>query len=278
MTRDHDTGSLALAQRIVARAGGQFGGPLFVGLCGSQGSGKSTLAATLREHLNELGLSVAILSLDDLYLPPRARTQLSRTVHPLLKTRGVPGTHEVSLGLRVFAALKAGDTVLLPSFDKAVDDRRPQAQWLRVETSVDVVIFEGWCVGAIAQDEAALMHPVNSLEAVEDPQGTWRRYVNSALAHSYQSLFAQIDMLILLVAPSFDVVYHWRLEQETDLRRMVAERGEDASRLMTDVELRRFVSHYERLTRHILEEMPTRADVVVRLDAQRKTKIEYRNS
>ena len=34
--------------------------------------------------------------------------------------------------------------------------------------------------------------------------------------------------------------------------------------------LQRFIAHYERITRHILAEMPNRADLVIRLDRRRR--------
>jgi D-glycerate 3-kinase len=54
------------------------------------------------------------------------------------------------------------------------------------------------------------------------------------------------------------------------LRAAVTARGGDSSRVMSDVQLHRFVAHYERLTRHILQEMPQRAHLVAPLDAQRR--------
>jgi len=261
-----------LAQRIADRAQATQVPDecLTVGLCGSQGSGKTTLTANLKVLLEERGLSVAALSLDDFYLPRNVREDLARTVHPLLTTRDVPGTHDIALALQVFADLPQDGRVSLPAFDKALDDRRPQSEWVQTPAPVHVILFEGWCVGAMPQSEEALSRPINALERDEDLHGTWRRYVNRALAQAYQPLFRQIDLLILLAAPGFDVVYRWRLEQENELRRSVAAQGGDASRLMSDAELERFVSHYERLTRHILSEMPARADIVVRLDAQRR--------
>ena len=76
-------------------------------------------------------------------------------------------------------------------------------------------------------------------------------------------------MLLLLEAPSFDVVHGWRLEQEHKLRDRVTADGGDVSRVMDDAGVARFISHYERITRHILREMPGRADVVLELDAHR---------
>lgn len=244
--------------------------PLLVGLCGAQGSGKSTLAQALVAQLGALGKRVAALSLDDLYLPRARREALARDVHPLLLTRGVPGTHEVPLGLETFAALGRPGEVALPSFDKARDDRRDASQWPRVSAPVDVIVFEGWCVGAAPQQPAALCVPVNALERDEDPQGLWRAYVNRALDGPYRPLFGAFDRLILLAAPSFDVVFEWRREQERKLVARLAAEGRTGTATMNEAQLARFIAHYERLTRHILDEMPARADVLFTLDAQRR--------
>ena len=236
--------------------------PLVLGLCGAQGSGKTTLAQALRVRLEQAGITAAVLSLDDLYLMRAEREVLAQTVHPLLRTRGVPGTHDVPLGQAVFAALDRGEAAALPRFDKALDDRLPPAAWDRVPAGVQVVIFEGWCVGARPQAEAALAQPVNALERDDDPDGVWRRYVNAALAGPYQALFARIDVLALLAAPGFDSVLGWRGQQEQELR---ARAGVNAPGVMGDAALVRFIQHYERLTRHMLTEMPPRADILARL-------------
>lgn len=246
--------------------------PGFVaGICGTQASGKSTLTAVLRRMLEVRGLKVASLSLDDLYLTHAARQVLAREVHPLLATRGVPGTHDVALGLAVLGGLARPGETLLPVFDKSVDDRRPDG--VPVSGPVDVILFEGWCVGAVPQDSAAVAEPVNALERERDPDGRWRRFVNAALAGPYQDLFSRIDLLVLLKAPSFEVVLAWRREQEAKLRARLAREGGDLKRAMTDDQVAAFIAHYERLTRHILAEMPGRADVVVELDARRRPRL-----
>jgi D-glycerate 3-kinase len=262
-----------LGRDIAARAlprGDAGERPLVVGICGAQGSGKSTLTAALSAQLSAEGLRVAGLSLDDLYLTRAERQQLARTVQPLLATRGVPGTHDVGLGTATFAALGRSGPVALPAFDKSIDDRRPPEAWPRVEGPVQVILFEGWCVGAVPQGEAALATPVNALERDEDSEGIWRRHVNDALKGSYRELFGAIDTLVLLQAPSFEVVFRWRQEQERKLERRLAASGASGAALMDAGKLARFVAHYERLTRHILDEMPGRADVLFELDEQRR--------
>jgi len=235
--------------------------PLVIGLCGAQGSGKSTVAAALAARFPH----TIVLSLDDLYKTRDARAALARDVHPLFATRGVPGTHDMDLGLATFAAMDCGQTTPLPRFDKARDDRVNPEMWPIVTERPALVIFEGWCVGARPQNNAALATPVNALERERDPDGLWRRHANGALAGAYQWLFARIDWLAMLRAPDWEQVLDWRIEQEQALRAS----GAHGAGVMSDAEVTTFVSHYERLTRHILEDMPGYADLVLQLDAAR---------
>ena len=263
-----DTAYVPLAKRITSEAN-RSGRTFIVGLCGAQGSGKSTVAAVLKVLLEGQGISTAVLPLDDLYLTRAERLELATRVHPLLATRGVPGTHDVELGIKILDALSRSGPVALPRFDKAADDRSEESTWPTVQAPVRVVIFEGWCVGARAQPAPALLQPVNSLEEQLDADGTWRRYVNAQLAGVYQILFRRIDYLVLLAAPNFEIVYAWRLEQERKLHERLGAEA-NPSRVMNEEQIARFIQHYERLTRHILEEMPSRADVVLALDAERR--------
>ncbi|HUD92371.1 kinase [Sphingobium sp.] len=242
--------------------------PLILGLCGAQGSGKSTLAVGLKALMAREGRRSAILSLDDLYLDGAARTRLAEGIHPLFRTRGVPGTHDVARGIAICEAVKAGAPILLPRFDKGRDE--PFSDCEAEAGPIDLLIFEGWCLGARPQAEEDLAVPVNMLERNEDPDRIWRRHVNRQLHGPYAELFDRIDRLVLLAAPDFAVVRSWRGQQEEALR---AEQGEAAKRAMDAAQLDRFVQHYERLTRHILVEMPERADLTLLLDKKRQLMI-----
>ena len=238
-------------------------GLVVIGIAGSQGSGKTTLARWLTERLTRDGIAAAQVSLDDFYLTRSQRQELARRVHPLFATRGVPGTHDIGLALRTLDALALGQRVALPHFDKAQDDRASTVDWPHAPEHCRVLVCEGWCMGAKPQPESALCDPVNALEAGEDPQGLWRRHANTCLAGDYQSLFARLDALIMLAAPSFGVVADWRLQQERDL-------GGKGIRVMDAAGIARFVQFYQRITEWMLSEMPARADLVARLDAQRR--------
>ena len=249
-----------LAGRVQALHG-YLGRPVVVGINGAQGSGKSTLALFLTNWLkHEHGISSASLSLDDLYLGKQARKDLAKHCHPLLRTRGVPGTHDVALGIKILDALteQGSDHIIkLPVFDKATDDLLGQSEWRSVEVPVDVVLFEGWCVGVQPQSDENIGRAVNVLEEREDADGVWRSFVNDQLGSDYAKLFERIDALVMLRIPSYDKVLEWRELQEQKQR---------ADTAMNPDELRHFIMHFERLTRHMLEHIPDYADTVIDID------------
>jgi D-glycerate 3-kinase len=246
----------------------------FVGINGCQGSGKSTLAEFLADYLKEqLDLSVVVLSLDDFYFSKTQRQQLALQYHPLFKTRGVPGTHDVNLLKLVLAQLKNSkhsyEPILLPQFDKAQDNPLPMQNWLKVTSGVDIVLFEGWCWGIPAEDANNLSVPVNALEAEYDQQGIWRKQVNHSLQHDYQSLYTFMDTWLMLKAPSFDVVFQWRLEQEQKLAKVNANK-ESANGVMTTAQMNEFIQFFQRLTIHSLNVLPTKVDILFELGINRE--------
>jgi D-glycerate 3-kinase len=255
----------ALARALVASAEAEDRWPAWrraapprvIGLSGGQGAGKTTLARALADAFAAAGTRTAVCALDDFYLSRQRRAALANHVHPLLATRGVPGTHEVTLLCRVLDAMARPGTVEVPVFDKAADDRLTRRRWRRVQAPVDVVVLEGWCLGARPQLPAALQQPLNGLESEADADGIWRRWVNAALAGPYAQLWQRLHLLVYLQVPDLGAVLRWRGQQE---------RGLPPERRMSDAALARFVAHYERITRAMQADLPMRADVVVRLD------------
>lgn len=255
-----------LCERLVEHQKGASR-PLIVGINGSQGSGKSTLTSFIEAYLSSVhGKRVVSLSIDDFYFDQSQRNALAIKVHPLLKTRGVPGTHDVTLALNTFRSLDKGARTLLPRFNKATDNPFPQEQWPVIEVKPDFIILEGWCVGAIPQSNSEIKKPINHLEEVEDPLAIWRSFVNTELAGDYQTLFEKIDYRIMLKAPSFDCVYQWRLEQE---HKLAAKALKERDGVMSDEEVANFVQHYQRITEHALQYLPEKCDTVFYLDEKR---------
>lgn len=242
--------------------------PIIVGINGAQGSGKSTLAACLvylleqQHHLRALSLS-----LDDFYFTRAERQRLAQGIHPLLATRGVPGTHDIPLARKTLSDLLHKHLpVLIPRFNKAIDDRYPPEFAECINDAVDVIVLEGWCLGAVAEDEATLTEPVNDLEASEDKNADWRRYVNKQLSLFYPKLFELIDVWIMLKAPDFQCVYDWRLEQENKLRDSTSGQHQ----IMDAAQVGRFIKYYQRITQNTLKSLPERVNYLFELDANRQ--------
>ena len=240
-------------------------GPFFVGINGCQGSGKSTLTDFIVTYLtSEYGLDVAVISLDDFYSSKSHRRALAVKVHPLLETRGVPGTHDTDLAAETIAKLKGYGTVSLPRFDKITDNPKSVLEWPVANCPPDVVIIEGWCWGVPAQTTEELKTPVNAMERDQDELGIWRNYVNRQLEEAYQPLFDQMHYWVMLKPPSFENVYKWRCEQEYKLAQ-----ANEGKRLMSDEQIYSFIQHYQRLTEHSLAVMPDKVDYLLELDADR---------
>lgn len=224
-----------------------------------------------------------VLSLDDYYLSKAERSALAAQVHPLLSTRGVPGTHtqpELHAALKQLRVLGSGQTFALLRFDKATDDRMREKRIC--SGPLDLVLFEGWCVGARPESEAALVQPINELEATEDRDGAFRRFVNAQLEGPYAALWRELDMLVYLAAPDLQAVQSFRNQQEEKLRASrpppaplqaghVGHTGHAGQpmEIMDEKALRRFVQHFERVTVNMLRTTPADADAVVQLDASR---------
>ena len=208
-----------------------------VAITGSQGSGKSTLAKILVQQLNDLGLAAVCVSLDDFYLSRQDRVELGRRVHPLLVTRGVPGTHDsqrMGQVLKQMSSSTGSVKLQLPQFNKGLDDRVAD-----IEATAELLVIEGWCLGVQPQPAALLEQPVNELERSEDTHGIWRRWSNEQIQQNYLPLWSLIDDWVLLQPPEFAQVLQWRRQQELAL---------PSAQRMSEAQLQRFIQHYQRLT------------------------------
>ena len=241
-----------------------------IGLTGGQGTGKSTISNILKIVLNDVyNLKTVIFSIDDFYKTFQERKKMSKKISNLFLTRGVPGTHDTKMLLQCIKNLKNNKfkKLTIPKFDKSIDDRSSKNKWLKIKKKPNIVIFEGWCVGATPQKKKDLNFPLNKLEKHKDNKKIWRQKVNSELKKNYKKIFDLIDKLIFLKVPSFKYVFKWRLLQEKKLR--ITGKG---NKTMTDEEIKNFVMHYERITKHMLITLPKKANTVINIDEKHRLK------
>ena len=241
-----------------------------IGLTGGQGAGKSTISSILKIILKEyFNLNTVIFSIDDFYKTLKERKKMSIKISPLFITRGVPGTHDTALLYKCligFKKLKFSKT-LIPKFDKSVDDRLPKRRWQNIRKKPEIVIFEGWCVGATPQKKKDLLVPVNELEKEKDKNKIWRLRVNQELKTKYKKIFNMIDNFIFLKVPSFKHVYKWRLLQEKKLRL-----SSSGKKIMTDSQIKHFIMYYERITKHMFFTLDKKAKFVIKIDNKHRFK------
>jgi len=247
--------------------------PYIVGLSGGQGSGKTTISSIISIILRKyFKLNVFIISIDDFYKTRKERFFLSKKVHPLLMTRGVPGTHDVNIMLDFFrrAKRKKFKSLKLPKFNKAIDDRYNKKLWYSVKKRPDIIIFEGWCVGAKAEKNSTLKKSVNSLEKLKDKKLTWRRFVNKQLQSKYKQLYDQLNCLLYLKSKNFSLLRRWRIKQEKKLR--LKSKKSNNHKIMSNKEVINFMQTYQRVTQNMFKYVPKYASIILKLNSNHQIK------
>ncbi len=241
-----------------------------IGLSGGQGAGKSTITSILKLIFKKkYGLDLCVFSIDDFYKTKFERMRMSKKVHPLFATRGVPGTHDIKLLNKVIQKLKKKkfNSVLIPKFDKSNDDRFKKTKWQKIKKKPHIIILEGWCVGSIQQKKSELLRPINTIEKKLDKRLIWRNKVNNLLKNQYKKLFNKIDKLVYLKAPDFNHIFKWRLLQEQKLKLT-----SKSKKTMSKTQIKEFIMFYERITKHMMKNFSKISDLTVFLDKNHRSK------
>ena len=235
-------------------------------LSGSQGSGKSTLGKLLKLVIEKFyKKKVMLLSIDDYYLSKNQRIKLSKKIHPLLLTRGVPGTHDIkALKYHINQFQNQNFPISSPIFNKLKDDISKKR---KVINNAQILLLEGWCCGSAPIANQYLFKNINSLENTYDKNTNWRKYYNSLLRNEYKSVFSLFDKKIYIKAPSFKYVLKWRYAQE---KRNAS--NSDNKNIMNKAKLQEFIQHYEKLTKWMMLTMPNQADILIKIDSNQKIK------
>ncbi len=247
--------------------------PYIIGLAGGQGTGKTTISSIIKIILMKyFKLNVFKISLDDLYKTRKDRSQLSKKIHPLLMTRGVPGTHDTSYMINFVKKVKSKKfySFKLPKFNKAIDDRLKKNYWYLVKKKPDVIIFEGWCVGAKPESNSTLKKTINLLERNHDKKMIWRKFVNNELKTKYKKLYSKLDSLLFLKASSFRLLQNWRLQQEAKLKLIT--KNKKNTKIMSKKEVLTFMQTYQRVTQNMFKYAPKYSSIILNLNSNHQIK------
>ena len=232
-------------------------------VAGSQGSGKSTLSKLIKLYLEKFySKNVIIISMDDFYLSKKQRTQLSKNIHPLFLTRGVPGTHDLELmNKKIKQILNKEFPIYLPVFDKVSDTRK---RTYKKVLKADVIIFEGWCAGAQPVNQNYLQKNFNNLEKYKDKNFIWRNSYNKYL-NDYKKIFSQFNYFIYFQFNQWSHVLDWKYKQELELR----DKKKD---LALKKYLKEFIQYYEKVSKWMHLKVPKYCNILIKLDAHQKIK------
>ena len=247
--------------------------PYFVGLAGGQGTGKTTISSLIKIILTKyFKLKVFRISIDDFYKTRKERISLSKRIHSMLLTRGVPGTHDINMMLSFFRKVKSKKfkRLKLPTFNKAIDDRFKKKDWYNLNNKPDIIIFEGWCVGAKSEKNNSLKKTINSMEKSKDQKQIWRKYVNQQLKSKYKNLYSQLNCLIYLKAKNFNLLQKWRLKQERKL--WLNSKRKSNLKIMSKGDVINFMQTYQRITQNMFRYMPKYASIIFNLNSNHQIK------
>jgi D-glycerate 3-kinase len=247
--------------------------PYFVGLAGGQGTGKTTTSSLVEIILTKyFKLKVFKISIDDFYKTRKERISLSKRVHPMLLTRGVPGTHDINMMLNFFRKAKSRKfkRLRLPTFNKAIDDRFEKKKWYDLKEKPDVIIFEGWCVGAKPEKIINLKKAINLMEKNKDQKQIWRKYVNHQLKSKYKNLYSQLNCLVYLKAKNFSLLQKWRLKQERKL--LINSKKNSKLKIMNKQDVLNFMQTYQRITQNMFKNTPKYASIILNLNSNHQIK------
>ena len=232
---------------------------------GSQGIGKSSFINIISKTIEKFyDKKILLLSLDNYYLSKKQRLLLSKKIHKLLVTRGVPGTHNIKELLKNVKQFNQEKyPITTPQFDKLIDDKIKLNK--TIKTKCDILFLEGWCCGSSEIPKKFLYKNINNLEKINDPKNQWRNFYNKKLKNEYKKLFKLFDELIFLKTSSFDNVYKWRLKQE-----ITNQSKNKRLKRMSANEIKVFIQHYEKITKWMIKDLNKKAQIVIQFEKNHK--------
>mgnify|MGYP001268065825 CR=1 FL=1 len=170
-------------------------------------------------------------------------------------------TSSVIKGLAMFIKKKAINYSMRLKSEDDISNKK------KVVKNAEILLLEGWCCGSPPINKKYLFKNINSLEAILDKNKKWRQYYNSQLKKDYKNVFSLFDQQIYIQAPSFTYILKWRNAQEKNNAIKSKQK-----KFMKKNDLKKFVDHYEKLTKWMMKTMPAKADMLIKIDENQKIK------
>ena len=184
-----------------------------IGISALPGTGKTTLGNWLEAISLKLNFKIAVISIDDFYLPSD-EMELAIKNNPWNVSRGFPGSHSVELMYEKLLNWKTTGELNVPVFDKSLRNGLGDRSHWRLDNP-DLLIFEGWFLGiepiSINVDDQI----INSVE-LSPLESSYRLKIQNNLIQ-YLDVWNLIDNIWHLKPLKFEYLNKWKLNQEKEM-------------------------------------------------------------
>ena len=191
----------------------EFSDRKIIGISALPGTGKTTLGRWLEAISLKLNFKIAVISIDDFYLPSD-EMKLAIKNNPWNVSRGFPGSHSVKLMHEKLSTWKKNGELNVPVFDKSLRNGLGDRSHWRSDNP-DLLIIEGWFLGIEPCPGDYIHQHVNSLE-LSSHESSYRLNIQNNLKE-YLDVWTLIDNIWHLKPLKFEFMNMWKSNQEKEM-------------------------------------------------------------
>ena len=182
-----------------------------IGISALPGTGKTTLGKWLEAISLKLNFKIAVISIDDFYLPSD-EMKLAIKNNPWNVSRGFPGSHSVKLMREKLLYWKINGELNVPVFDKSLRNGLGDRSHWRLDNP-DLLIIEGWFLGI-----EPFFNDLNNIEISElsSLESSYRCNIQNNLK-KYLEVWSLIDNIWHLKPLKFEYMNLWKMNQEKEM-------------------------------------------------------------
>ena len=190
-----------------------FSSRKIIGLSALPGTGKTTLGQWLEAISIKLNFKIAVISIDDFYLPSD-EMKLAIKNNPWNVSRGFPGSHSVKLMHEKLLKWKINGELDVPVFDKSLRNGLGDRSHWRSDNP-DLLILEGWFLG-IEPSSIDEYSPLISSTKFSPREFSYRLKIQKNL-NEYLDVWSLLENIWQLKPLKFEYMNMWKSNQEKEM-------------------------------------------------------------
>ncbi len=190
-----------------------FSNRKIIGISALPGTGKTTLGNWLESISLKLNFKIAVISIDDFYLPSD-EMKLAIKDNPWNVSRGFPGSHSVKLMYEKLLNWKINGDLNVPVFDKSLRNGLGDRSHWRLDNP-DLLIIEGWFLGIEPFSRDVNHLYINSTD-LSSNESSYTRIIQNNL-RTYLEVWSLIDNIWHLKPLKFEYMNMWKTNQEKEM-------------------------------------------------------------